>query len=90
MTGKEQEGRYSATVIWKDNCTMCKITMDRFELPIKPVKLSDDIIDWLKNEKNVRTMPFVQIYDFDKDEIVDEWSNLRPDKITEWNRKAKE
>ncbi|WP_010078327.1 hypothetical protein [Liquorilactobacillus mali] len=86
----EQENRYQATVIWKDNCIKCKITMERLKLPFKPVKLSSDIIDWLKNEKEVRTMPFVQVYDLKKDEIVDEWSNLRPDKITEWNRKAKE
>ncbi|KRL07964.1 hypothetical protein [Liquorilactobacillus hordei] len=77
---------YNAKVYWKDGCSRCKQTMNLFKIPFESVKASQEFIEYLKEEKEVRSMPYVEIFDKDR-RIVDSWSNFEYDKIREWNKK---
>lgn len=71
-----------AVIYTKPNCPKCRMTMMRLDLPIEHHDATPADFERFK-EQGYRSMPIVQIVKDGK--VIDEWSDMRPDKIKEWS-----
>lgn len=77
-----------AVIYHTDGCMKCKVTAHQLDMPCEMVLISrgdpesSEIIDYM-DFHGWQSAPLVFIYR--GDERVDEWHDMQPDKIKEWN-----